>query len=277
MAEKRASIFTFHRIRQECELPGREPWRAFLDFYSSLLLRLLEIYLPENGARRRAIVEDLLRQLSAGNFQRFRQTSRQSEREFLVDLRALLFEIAAPAAGAASPANSALVSPDNVRPLLDGLPLLHQEMLFFKLAGYTDATLEQMLRVTPAVAAKAFERLGDNYAPVQNLQRDRCPWPAAWQALLAEARNSRQENCPELHQFLRIHDGQVSWYDKEPVERHVSACLHCLDRWTALREVGHWRRVAPPVPAATIDELLAVLPLAPPPPPSLLRRLFSSR
>ena len=44
------------------------------------------------------------------------------------------------------------------------LPLLHQEMLFFKLAGYTDATLELVLRVAPRVAQASFERLPPDFA-----------------------------------------------------------------------------------------------------------------
>jgi len=84
---------------------------------------------------------------------------------------------------------------------------------------------------------------------------------ADWLAVLRQARAAKKENCPELHQILRVHDGQVSWYDKEPVERHVSGCLYCLERWTALREVGYWRRMASAVTPAQVEEWLCVLPV----------------
>ena len=154
------------------------------------------------------------------------------------------------------------------------LPLLHQEMLFFKLAGYTDATLELVLRVAPRVAQASFERLPPDFAAARALTSDRCPWPAEWLATLHAARAAKTDKCPELHQFLRIQDGQVSWYDKEPVEKHVASCLHCLEAWTALREVGYWRRAAPGVAPAKIEELLRGLPLAAPAKPAFLKRVF---
>ena len=134
-------------------------------------------------------------------------------------------------------------------------------MLFFKLAGYTDATIELMGRVAPRVAAKAFERLSPDFDAALNAKSDRCLWPKEWLAILQQARGAKKETCPPLHQILRVHDGQVSWYDKEPVEKHTSGCLYCLDRWTALREVNYWRRAAPAVSQKQVEEWLRVLPV----------------
>ncbi len=63
---------------------------------------------------------------------------------------------------------------------------------------------------------------------------------------------------------MRIHDGQVSWYEKEPVEKHVSGCLHCLEAWAGLREVGYWRRAADPLSSSEIERLLEVIPVEKP-------------
>jgi hypothetical protein len=147
-------------------------------------------------------------------------------------------------------------------------------MLYLKLAGYTDATIERILRMAPRVAQAAFARLEPDYAAALTLEEDRCLWPRAWLALTHETRANKKEECPHVHQFLRIHDGQVSWYDKEPVEKHVAACRHCLEAWTALREVGYWRQAAPAVSAEQIDEFLSVLPLHAAPKRSFLRRVF---
>ena len=68
--------------------------------------------------------------------------------------------------------------------LLEGLPLLHQEMLFLKLAGYTDASIERMLRMAPRVAQAAFARLETDYADALKIESDRCLWPRPWLALL---------------------------------------------------------------------------------------------
>ncbi len=96
----------------------------------------------------------------------FRATARQSEREFLADVRAMLLDAAeefcvaipghssAPLPGAASEGPG--IDGEKLGTLLEHLPLMHQEMLFFKLAGYTaDGTIELMLRVSPRVAEKS--------------------------------------------------------------------------------------------------------------------------
>lgn len=293
MAQKQPAVFTFHKIREQGEQGEPEAWRAFLEFYSPLYLHLASLYAPE-GQPAGGVWKKTLAALAEDNFARFRATSRQSEREFLCDVRALLLNRAADqpelkaaatptdeGAGAGGPDGAPAAEPGleklnlgELGKLVAELPLLHQEMLFFKLAGYTDETLELVLRVAPRVAQGSFERLALDFKAAQTLARDRCPWPSEWLATLQAARAAKTEKCPELHQFLRIQDGQVSWYDKEPVEKHVASCLHCLEAWTGLREVGYWRRAAPAVAAAQIEEALRTLPLAAAGKPAFFKRVF---
>jgi hypothetical protein len=282
MADNKPGIDTFHRIREQCEQANADAWRALLALYGPLGLHLVAMYAPDRAAADpalgRTVWEETLRRLAENNFERFRSTARQSEREFLADVRALLLETlaeqdakgdageptVATLDGASTPegsASTARLDPERLAALLEGLPLLHQEMLFLKLAGYSDGTVEKMLRVAPRVAEKSFARLSPDFAAALGTQKDRCLWPSDWLAILRRARTAKKETCPELHQILRVHDGQVSWYDKEPVERHVSGCLYCLERWTALREVGYWRRMAPTVSPEQIEGWLRVLPV----------------
>jgi hypothetical protein len=114
------------------------------------------------------------------------------------------------------------------------------------------------------VAAKAFERLAGEFQPALRLQRDACTWPAEWLRFLNQARAAKTDTCIPAHQCLRIHDGQVSWYDKEPVEMHVSACLHCLEMWTALRELAYWRRAASELSSSEVEHFLEVIPVEQP-------------
>jgi hypothetical protein len=279
MPDKQPVLFTFHKIREQCELGDADAWRAFLNFYGPLWLGLLDVYLPGDAERHSRVLEKLLGVLSANNFEGFRATSRQSEREFLADVRALLLDTAEGFLAAAEPAHAGdgrAIDGDKLAKLLEGLPLMHQEMLFFKLAGYTDGAIELMLRVSPSVAEKAFERLPAPAMEVQQQGKNRCPWPGEWLAVLREARAAKKENCTERHQLLRIQDGQVSWYDKEPAENHAASCLHCLESWTAVREVTYWRRAAPPVSTRQVEEFLRVVPLAVAPKRSLLSRVFGS-
>jgi hypothetical protein len=261
------ALFTFHKIREQSEQGNAQAWSALLDFYGPVFFRLLEIHGAIPPRKASPIVKKMLAELTANGFERLRATSRQSEREFLGDLRALLLEAAldSVASKTSEIAASGAFEPEKIAKLFDGLPLLHKEMLFFKLAGYTENTLERLMRISPRVAEKAFERLAEEYQAARQAEQDRCPWPAAWLAFLKQARGLKTENCIPAHQLVRIHDGQVSWYDKEPVEKHVSACLHCLEAWTGLREVGYWRLAAERLSASDIEQLLAVIPIEKPP------------
>ncbi len=180
----------------------------------------------------------------------------------MVDLRALLLEGALkhldPGADFAEGPGP---TPDTVKALLKGLPLAHQVVLSLKLAGYSDRTLEGVLRITPAVAQQGLERLQETYSVVLGRERDRSLWPVAWIKLLQHAWSSKTEACAPTRQFVRILDGQTGWHDKEAVEKHVAECLYCLERWTALREVVHWLRETKPLPAGDVDAFLSGLPV----------------
>jgi len=278
MPDRPTTAFTFHKVREQCERGSPDAWRAFLDFYTPLGTHLLRMYLPEGAADPARVWEQTLSALVENDYQRFRATEKQSEREFLTDVRALLLDQALQASPPASAAPAAAPKTsfdlESLGRLLEGLPLLHQEMLFLKLAGYTDGSIERMLRMAPRVAQAAFARLEADYADALKIESDRCLWPRPWLALLQAARGGKQESCPPLHQFLRIHDGQISWYDKEPTEKHVSGCRRCLEAWTALREVTYWRKAAPAVSPEQTETCLRVLPLATPPKKSFLQRMF---
>ena len=257
-----SALFTFHKIREQSEDGNAAAWRALLEFYSSTLIRLLEIHAAMSSREALTVVQKTMAALAADNFARLRGAPRESEREFLGDLRALLFEKTLESGipkESATPGGA--LRPETIAKLLDGLPLLHKEMLFFKLAGYTDNTVERIMRLSPRVAEAAFERLTGEHQPVRQLHKDCSPWPASWLAFLKEVRALKTENCTPAHEMVRIHDGQVSWYDKEPVEKHISGCLHCLQAWTGLREVAYWRRAADPLQPSEIEELLAVIPV----------------
>ncbi len=259
-------FFTFHKIREQGEQGDAGAWRAFLGFYSPALLRLLEIHAAMRPEEASAVLKRMLVELTANGLARFRATSRQSEREFLADIRALLLDIAADSpAPKDSPAGpNGGFEADKIGKLMEDLPLLHKEMLFFKLGGYSDVTLERILRMSPRVAATAFDRLAQEYSLALHRERDVCPWPAQWLAFLKLARSLTTPNCIPAHQSVRIHDGQVSWYEKEPVENHVSGCLHCLEAWTGLREVAYWRHAADPLSSSEIELLLEIVPIEKP-------------
>lgn len=253
----------FHKILAGCEEGSRQAWQAFLSNYTPVVFRIREIYVPcSTREQERRIWRESLAALFANDFARLRLFDHHSEREFVIDLRALVLD---GGLNHLDPGDDALEvpvpSPDTVRALLMGLPLAHQVVVFLKLAGYSDRTLTSILRIDPAVAHQGVERLRQTYSVVVEQERDASLWPAAWIKVLQHAWSSKVEACPPLRQFVRILDGQTGWHDKEAAEKHVAECLHCLERWTALREVAHWLLETKPLPAEDVDTILSGLPV----------------
>lgn len=251
---------TFHKIMEGVEAGDREAWLAFLSGYTPVFMALGAVYLP--GADHRNGWREFLAVLAAGGCERLRRLDQQAEREFLVDLRYGWLERGAPSLDASRDSSGATPpSGATVAALIKDLPLAHQEIVFLKLAGYSNGRLEKIFNITPAVAQKGLERLRADYGAWLEESLDRCRWPAAWLGLVRDLRAARTESCPPLRQFVRVIDGQVSWGDKEPVENHLTGCLACLERWTALREVIHWRREAKPLSSAEAQAWLSAVPV----------------
>ena len=243
-----------------CETADAAAWSAFVADYTPLFLKLSRIYVPR--AAHEQMWAETLKALSDEDFNALRGFERQSEREFLVDLRAFHLRRSATAL------NNARGSPEwpeltaaSIASILKGVPLVHQEVIFLKLAGYCDATLEKLFRITPSVAAASVERLKPAYAVALSKNTDEGWQPAAWLQMLAELWNSKAEACPPLRLLIRLQDGHVGWQEKEPAEKRVAECLHCLETWTALKELVHWRANEPPAAAAQVESLVAALPV----------------
>lgn len=267
-------MFTFHNILAGCEAGDADAWRAFVSDYTPIMQRLAAVYLHGANDEPWRLT---LRAVSEDNFSALRTFEHQSEREFLMGLRNFYLQRSA---GALDPADddSRIPAPtaETTAALLKGVPLVHQEVLFLKLAGYSNATLEKIFRITPAVAQNSLERLKDEYRAALDNQTDRGLRPAAWLKLMGQLHGAKTEACPPLRQFVRIQDGQAGWSEKEPAETHMANCLHCLERWTALREIAYWRRTVEPTPVATVETLIHALPVhqVPAKPKPLFKRLF---
>jgi len=257
-----SKLMTLYKILPGCEEGDPEAWRAFLANYTPTALQFFAIYSHWPPGARLEAWREALRALSANEYAALKELSHQSEREFLVGLRTFLQDWIAPKLESAQDAaNPPAPTIQTLGDLLTGLPLLHQEIAFLALAGYSQPTLEKILRITPAVAEEGLVRLRASYSQAVERRDDRCLWPSAWLGICKEARADEQKDCTPLRQLVRVHDGQASWYDKSPAETHRSKCLHCLEVWTSLLEVVAWDRARQPWPAEKTEPLLEAVSL----------------
>ncbi|MGH9451660.1 MAG: hypothetical protein ACRD11_14170 [Terriglobia bacterium] len=254
-------MLTFHNIIAGCEGGDAAAWRAFVIGYTPVIQRLTAVYLP-TANNPDELWKDTLRAVSGDHFALLRGFDHQSEREFLVGLRAFYFDKCSSLLDPSLDTRSfPEPSIEGMASLMKGVPLVHQEVLFLKLAGYSGATLEKIFRITPAVAQSSLERLKETYSKALGNETDHGLLPAAWLKLLRGLHTAQSEACPPLRLFVRIQDGQIGWNEKDPAESHIAGCLHCLERWTALRELGYWRQAVEPKSQAGVEEFLSVLPV----------------
>jgi hypothetical protein len=227
-----------------------------------MALQFFDVYSPWTPDARLDHWCDALRALSADEYAALKGFSHQSEREFLVGLRAFLQDwIAAkvdPLQDAGGPPTPTI---ETLGAMLSGLQVIHQEIAFLTLAGYSRDSLEKILRITPAVAGEGVERLRASFGQVLERSEDRCLWPSAWVRICGAARANAQKDCTPLRQLIRIFDGQASWYDKTPAEEHRTKCLHCLELWTSLLEVVAWDRARQPWPTEKLEPLWKAVPV----------------
>jgi hypothetical protein len=272
------ALITFHKIISGCEDGRRDCWQLFLTQYSPTARQLSAVYLPALAGSWNGFWDSVLQSLAAEDCKQLRSFDHQGEREFLLDLRGFLLERGAQELDSSHDSGEALSpAPESIAAMMHGLPLAHQSILFLKLAGYSDATIEKIYTITPAIAQHSLERLQPEYSSFLGQQQDVCRWPAAWLKLLLYLRASRGESCVTPRLLVRMLDGQINWYEKEPVESHMSGCLSCLETWTALREVVYWRREAKPWPTEYVQAALSALSLGPEVEQrrSLFKRVFS--
>jgi len=253
---------THYKILPGCAEGNPEAWRAFLKNYTPTALEVLKVYSTWTPEECLDQWRDTLKALAENDFAALKSMPPLSEREFLVALRTILLDRASakldPARDASQPAAPTL---ESLNTLLAGLALVHQEIAFLTLAGYSPKTIEDILRISPTVAEEGFARLREAFPALGERSEDRCAWPSAWVAIGKAARAGETKDCTPVRQLVRILDGQASWYDKSPAEIHRAKCLRCLELWTAMSEVVAWERMRQPWPDDKIEALLSVIPL----------------
>ncbi len=239
-----------------------DAWSAFLANFTPMALQLYKVYTPWNPEASLDRWRDSLQALSANDSATLKGFSQLSEREFLIGLRAFLLDRAVdsidPARDAKDPAAP---TTETLTALLAGLPILHQEIGFLNLAGYSLKSVESILRLSPRVAEEGLEKLRSTYAAIVERDEDHCLWPFAWISIGKTARAGETKDCTPIKQLVRVLDGQASWYDKTPAEVHRAKCLRCLELWTSLNEVSSWERSCPAWSTEQIEPLFSAIPL----------------
>ena len=226
-------------------------WKHFIREYLPFAAAVLDRHFPQPPELRDATLREALLRARDQDDQFFRDYAGHSEREFLLHLR----EHALAIAEELEPAQAIPEIPldwEVFGKALEQWSALERQIVWtFVLGPMTDDTA-QILRQAPksveATLAKAQESLRaacDRWNPEMIAQNRR---------LLAEqARAGRTSDCAAPKTFLRLLDGQLTWRDRTDLERHMTACWHCVDLLCRFREIVFLTRQARPFPEPEVE------------------------
>lgn len=247
-------VFSFHRMRAACLAGDPAGWHQALATYAPLARQLLGHYFP--GLDAAALLTQVFREAKADQARLWRTFAGTSEKEFLLHFRRFLLEQGRVARGA--PPETPL-TPESFRALLEPFPPLQREMLVLSFHRYTPEELSAMMKFQAQTTRAAVEQARE----LLRTQLGAAVGPEVAQgdhdALFAALEEQRGKACVPDKTYVRIVDGQITWRDREEVDRHIADCLYCLNRFAEFREVHHFFHTLPPAGEAEVAGLAAAL------------------
>lgn len=249
-------VYSFHRMAEECRADRPQAWAHCVRLYFPLVHHLLLRYFP--GLDPAALPAQLFRAARAEGAVLWRSYGGSGEKDFLLHLRDFVFEQGRATRGGRP---ETPVTSDGFWAVLGEFPPLQREMLVLSFRGYTPEEIKDIMKFAPEsvqagverVREKLHARLGEAIGPdIATRDHD---------ALFEAFEQQRGKDCLEDKIYVRIADGQASWYDRQDYERHLEGCAHCLNRFASYREAVYFFRTLPPAEAAEVAPLLRALEL----------------
>jgi len=247
-------VFSFHRMQEGCRADVLAVWLHFIKNYTPLAKQLLRHYFPEQ--EQRGLLARVFREARADEARLWRSFAGAGEKEFVLHFRYFVLAQGRAVRGG-SPETP--LTPENFWAVLQEFPSLQREMLALTFHRYSPEELSVFLKFEPetivAVVAQAREKLEAALGPAAGGDFER----RDHDALFAAVEKQRGEACVLDKAYVRFVDGQLTWREREEVERHLESCFYCLNRFAEFREAAHFFHVLPPADEAVVAELAAAL------------------
>ncbi|MBI3694253.1 MAG: hypothetical protein HY238_05370 [Acidobacteria bacterium] len=251
------AVLTCSDMVTQCLEGQPSGWKQFVSEYLPFAATVLDRHFPRLSARRDELLRELLLRVRDEDARFFRDYSGHSEREFLMHLREYVLGVGEEQE-APAPAPEIPLEWDVFDRALTGLSALERQMVWMFLLSPNNDDTDQILRVDPkavtTLLARAQEGLRaacDRWNP-EMLAQNR-------HLLDQEARARRTKECPAPKVFLRALDGQITWRDREELDRHLAGCWHCVDQFCRFREILFLSRRTQPLPDPETEAYLKVL------------------
>ncbi|HJZ95697.1 MAG TPA: hypothetical protein VKE70_04280, partial [Candidatus Solibacter sp.] len=213
-------VYTCYEMIRDCRADQPAGWSFFVSQYVPAIRRVLAHYAPDSADR--ALLERIVVLLRRPDSSLWKSLEPAPERWFVAELRQQIV--------AELPVSAAEIELDlpTAAEALEPLTVTEKLAAWLEALRYSPQQSGPMLRVSAATVEKIRARAGE-------LIRGKVD---AWRrTLLAEnglalsraAGTAGTPDCLPAKAFLDILDGRTTWSGREQMERHVTACWHCID------------------------------------------------
>jgi hypothetical protein len=216
-------VYTCYEMIRDCRADSPAGWSYFLMQYVPAIRRMVAHYGQGD-------VDKILLSLRDPKSSLFQSMEPAPERWFIAELRQKVL--------ATLPVPPAEIEIDlaTVAEALAPLTLTEKEAAWLEAMRYTPEQSAAMLRVSAATVEKIRARAADLIRGKVDTWR-RTLLVENGLALGRAAAAVTTDDCLPVKAFLDILDGRTTWLGREQMERHVTACWHCIDHFCRMLEV----------------------------------------
>ncbi len=258
-------VYTCYEMIRDCRAGRPEGWSHLLARYLPLVRRLLAHYATDEPA----LLERVLLSLRDPAASLFQSLDPAPERAFVAELRQWVL-----AHLGAAPPEIELELPA-LAAALERLTLLEKQATWLEAMRYGADRTGAMLRMSAATVNSVRTRAGDLVRARMDNWRSTLLTDNGLLLGRAAAAAGTPE-CLQSRSFLDALDGRMTWRDREALERHVTACWHCIDHYCRIAEAIELLRDHRPLTEAEAEPYRRLLGIEAAKPPGFWKR-FTGR
>ena len=250
-------VITFHKMLGGCIQNDFKFWQFFTSVYGALAQHLIQAQFGSLKDESESLLREIFESISENDNSFLKNFSGSSEREFLIYFREKVF--AAARRRLTEEKGQSELEIETLKLLFHDVLLAHQEVAWLVMKAYRDDEINRILRVPLSLVQTGRSEVLKKHAQMSGCH-DTNRFCLKNRVML-QVESQKGQNCPGIKIISDILDGRIPWRDKTNAEHHLSQCLYCLDRETALKEAIFYLRELAPLPAEVTQSLLRAIKL----------------
>ena len=241
-------IYTCFEMVRDCRANRAEGWSYFVSNYVPVIRKLLAHYASEESS----LVEGVLVAIAKPESSVFQSLEPAPERWFVAELRQNIhgqIQVDTP---------EITIDLETVAAALEPLTVVEKQAAWLETMGYDSAASGAMLRMAPRTVEKIRGRASELIrGAIDNWRHSLLAENGV--ALGRAAAAGAGKDCLPAKSFLDMIDGRATWRVREEMERHITACWHCIDHFCRMAEVIGLLRGIEPLSEAEAEPFLRPL------------------